>query len=1578
MESQFKEMKLEEKNIMKGCKKMTKKGKRRTWRKLLSALLVMNMLLGTMSTSAFAADLTEEPVVEEAAAAQPESAPQLLVSEETVSTPGPEPEVVEEEPVAEVTEEEPAIEVTEEEPAPEVAQEPTPQVTQEEPTPEAIQEEPAPEIAKYTVRFSVNNSDAGVITVDGSSVNAGSYYKDVEEGEDFNFSVTAKEGFDVESVRANGANAEKNGETGYVVRGVNNDTEIAVQYKSVQKVVQHRSVQKAVQAEVSEKKEVPEVVKKFLNTVEQLAALGNVTEENTEEFNNLGQAAMDAYEAVQDAGLEDYEGVEDALMVLMGIADSVTGGTETMAQVQGESFTIKVVKCYVDPDTKQGVKVETKSLTSKCLQSTGHAGYNHSTNIYNLAKDTFGTSGWIGYNWNKNTTVPSSYNAWKIYGSGNVNNDYTSVHYNITGSAPYKADETLYLYVTPPTPEYTVTVRYIYENGATAATTQTSTGKKGSTYSISSPTISGYTPDQATVSGTYTGDKNVTVTYKKEKVTLTYNANGGSNAPTVQTVDKGTSVKIKGKENMTFDNHEFLGWSTDEKATSADRNPDDYMMLNENLILYAVWKPIDDDGGGISVTKTRVSINNNATLTTAKANDVIKWEIKVTNNSNVQKTVTLTELLTGASISPSSLTVEAGNTKSAYATYTVQDADTGTIRNTVKASTEKKGEDKTASDDGTLIVASYKVQWFDKDGASIKAEETREGSGQVSVTDADKNVTEYKFLETDSRNVLKDNLKADGSTVLKLYFEAEKKEVTVTWVDEDGKTVLDGPKTFNKGGEEPKYAGKTPTKEADDDNIYTFAGWDRAEDGAGNVTYRATYTATPKVPVKYFVQRHVRDGAHENLLGDLITREGKVGNKVSVTSEDKKFPGYIFLEEDKNNLEEITLSQNVQSNVLHLYFDKQVTATWMDGYTDTPIKTETVAKNISDADLKVLYPEDPTREKFKFDEWKVECDNDGNITITAQWISIDNKNGISVTKERKSIGGDETKTSAKPGEEIVWNITVTNNSNVTKTISLKEQLEGADLSKDEVTLEAGASETITATYTVKDTDAMTILKNTVNASTGDKGDNENPSATDKGTQIDPVDPAETVTATWKNGYTDTPIKTETVAKDITDEVLQRLYPEDPARDGFDFDGWEVERDPDGNITITAQWKPTEEPEEEVTATWRDGYTDTPIKTETVAKDITDEVLQRLYPENPTRDGFDFDGWEVERDSDGNITITAQWKPKEEPKEEVTATWNDGYTDTPIKTEPVAKDITDEDLRDLYPEDPTREGYNFDGWEVERDPDGNITITAQWTAVTPVPTPEDPTPENPTPENPTPGNPGTTTPGATTPVETPVTPGAPAVTPIAPAVTPIAPTATPAAPAPTAPVTPVVTPVATVPTPTPVTPAVTPAALTPVTPALTPNAEAATPGGQTEIQAVPDDETPLANADLEDEEVPLAGNSDRWALINFALMNLSVFESLMLLIGYFIQTKKSSEEEEEEEDEKERKLKKKGIIRIVSLPIAIISLIAFFLTENIWLPTRLVDQYTLMMAVIAVIQTIMVVLSRKEEVTEEEEPEAEMA
>lgn len=199
---------------------------------------------------------------------------------------------------------------------------------------------------------------------------------------------------------------------------------------------------------------------------------------------------------------------------------------------------------------------------------------------------------------------------------------------------------------------------------------------------------------------------------------------------------------------------------------------------------------------------------------------------------------------------------------------------------------------------------------------------------------------------------------------------------------------------------------------------------------------------------------------------------------------------------------------------------------------------------------------------------------------------------------------------------------------------------------------------------------------------------------------------------------------------------------------------------------------------------------------------------------------------------------------------------------------------------------------------------------------------------------------------------------------------------------------------TTPQPTPIVPEPVPAvgpvqtvpAVTPVAPTSTvPTPTAALASPTPEMAELSDEDVPLAGegeeeepetvikpAELKDEAVPMAaGKGLSWALINFALMNLAVFESLMLLIGYFIKTKGSSEEDEEEK----KKLKKKGIMRIISLPVAVISVIAFILTEDITLPTAFVDRYTILMAVIAIVQTAVVALSRKE-VKDEEEQKAE--
>ena len=66
---------------------------------------------------------------------------------------------------------------------------------------------------------------------------------------------------------------------------------------------------------------------------------------------------------------------------------------------------------------------------------------------------------------------------------------------------------------------YTLTIKYVYEDGTVAAKTYTATYQKGKTYSVTSPVLDGYTASEKVVKGTMPGnDLTVTVTYTRSSV----------------------------------------------------------------------------------------------------------------------------------------------------------------------------------------------------------------------------------------------------------------------------------------------------------------------------------------------------------------------------------------------------------------------------------------------------------------------------------------------------------------------------------------------------------------------------------------------------------------------------------------------------------------------------------------------------------------------------------------------------------------------------------------------------------------------------------------------------------------------------------------------------------------------------------------------------------------------------------------------------------------------------------------------------------------------------------------------------
>ena len=200
-------------------------------------------------------------------------------------------------------------------------------------------------------------------------------------------------------------------------------------------------------------------------------------------------------------------------------------------------------------------------------------------------------------------------------------------------------------------------------------------------------------------------------------------------------------------------------------------------------------------------------------------------------------------------------------------------------------------------------------------------------------------------------------------------------------------------------------------------------------------------------------------------------------------------------------------------------------------------------------------------------------------------------------------------------------------------------------------------------------------------------------------------PAEnmTITAQWEiNQYTitfDTNGGSE-IAPITQDYGTNITAPADPTREGYTFIGWD--RDipvtmPAENITVTAQWEINRYT---ITFDTAGGSEIAPI-TQDYGTNIT-------APANPTRKGYTFKGWDKEIPETmpaENITVKAQWEINQYT---IAFDTNGGSEIAPI-TQDYGTEIT-------APDNPTREGYTFIGWD--RDipvtmPAENITVTAQW-------------------------------------------------------------------------------------------------------------------------------------------------------------------------------------------------------------------------------------------------------------------------
>ena len=159
-------------------------------------------------------------------------------------------------------------------------------------------------------------------------------------------------------------------------------------------------------------------------------------------------------------------------------------------------------------------------------------------------------------------------------------------------------------------------------------------------------------------------------------------------------------------------------------------------------------------------------------------------------------------------------------------------------------------------------------------------------------------------------------------------------------------------------------------------------------------------------------------------------------------------------------------------------------------------------------------------------------------------------------------------------------------------------------------------------------------------------------------------------------------------------------PDNPTRKGYTFKGWDKEIPktmPAENITVKAQWKINQY----TIAFDTNGGSDIAPITQDYGTEIT-------APDNPTRKGYTFKGWDKEIPETmpaENITVKAQWEINQYT---IAFDTNGGSEIAPI-TQDYGTEIT-------APDNPTRKGYTFKGWDKEIPetmPAENITITARW-------------------------------------------------------------------------------------------------------------------------------------------------------------------------------------------------------------------------------------------------------------------------
>ena len=428
---------------------------------------------------------------------------------------------------------------------------------------------------------------------------------------------------------------------------------------------------------------------------------------------------------------------------------------------------------------------------------------------------------------------------------------------------------------------------------------------------------------------------------------------------------------------------------------------------------------------------------------------------------------------------------------------------------------------------------------------------------------------------------------------------------------------------------------------------------------------------------------------HNNILtlrGALFTRAGYTQVGWSTVDGGEKVYGF-----------EDVYTQNEALTLYPVWNTNKYTITF-----DTNGGSE-IAPITQDYGTEITAPDNPTRKGYTFKGWDKEIPKTmpaENITVKAQWeinqytITFDTNGGSEIAPITQDYGTEITAPDNPTRKGYTfkgWDKEIPKTMPA-ENITLKAQWE---IKQYTITFDTNGGSEIAPITQDYGTEIIVPDNPTRKGYTFKGWDKEIPETM----------PAENITvkAQWEiNQYTitfDTNGGSEIapITKDYGTEITA---PDNPTRKGYTFKGWNKEIPktmPAENITFKAQW----EINQYTIAFDTNGGSEIAPITQDYGTEIT-------APDNPTRKGYTFKGWDKEIPETmpaENITFKAQWEINQYT---ITFDTNGGSETAPI-TQDYGTEIT-------APDNPTRKGYTFKGWDKEIPetmPAENITITARW-------------------------------------------------------------------------------------------------------------------------------------------------------------------------------------------------------------------------------------------------------------------------